>query len=60
MRPREKNPSKGDWASETDKIICEFEINLSNEEIRKINTNEYKSLVKKKSEKAALKYLVDK
>ena len=55
-----KSPIKGDWASETDKIIKQFDLNLSNQEILQMNAHKYKSLVRKKSKIAALTYLLDK
>ena len=33
------NPTKGDWASETDKILKQLDVNLSTQEIQEMNTN---------------------
>ena len=57
---QKRNPTKGDWASETEKIVHQLEVNLSDNEIQQMNTNKYKALVKKKSENAAFKYLYEK
>ena len=53
-------PTKGDWASETAKIIKSFEIQLTNQEIKKMKITQFKTLVKKKTEIAAFNYLCKK
>ena len=55
-----KFPTKGDRASETAKIITSLEIQLTNQEIKKMKINQFKTLVKKKTEIAAFTYLCKK
>ena len=55
-----KSPSKGDWASETAKIVHDFGIQLTNNEIKNMKVNQFKVLVKKKTYIAALNYLCKK
>ena len=55
-----KYPIRGDWASETAKVAEKLEIQLSHEDIKNMNRNQLKNMVKKKSEKAAFRYLCEK
>ena len=42
-----------------EKIVKQLEVNLSNDNIQQTNTNKYKTLVKKISKSAALKYIYE-
>ena len=53
LRAQEERPTKGDWFSETQKNIQEFEINLSNSEIRAMSKNKFHKITKLKTEKLA-------
>ena len=50
-------PRKGDWYSEVQIILKDFEIPLSEEGIKETKTNYFKKLVKQKSIQAGIRYL---
>ena len=55
-----KNPVKGDWASEVAQIVINFEINLSNHEIKHMKESQFKNLTKLQHKKAAFQYILNK
>ena len=57
LMAQKEQPRKGDWYSETQDILEEFELNISEEEIKRTPVNCFKKMVKKSSELAGLKYL---
>ena len=60
MRVKEKNPVQRDWASEVAQIVINFEINLSNHEIKHMKESQFKKLTKLQHKKAAFQYLLNK
>ena len=57
MKAQKFNPKRGDWYSEVQHILKEFEINLTEIEIKETQSMRFKALVKKSYVKAAIKYL---
>ena len=57
---QQKYPIRGDWASEINKVSETLEIKMSHQEILSMNRNQFKNLVKKKTEEAAFRYLCQK
>ena len=57
LMAQKKQPRKGYWYSEVQNIIKEFEMNVSEEDIKQIPTNSFKKMVKTGSKRAGLKYL---
>ena len=60
MSAQKSEPTKGDWYSEVQEIMKEFNIKLTEDEIRKTNENKYKKIVKEQTMKVAFKYLTSK
>ena len=54
---QKKQPRKGDWYSEIQGIIKEFELNLSEEDIKRIPTTIFKNLVKTSAKNSGFNYL---
>ena len=54
---QQNNPSKADWCLTVEEDLKELEIELNMSEIKNMSRNSFKSLVKKKSNAAAIKYL---
>ena len=54
---QKNQPRKGDWYSEVQNIIKDFEINITEEGIRRMPTNIFKKMVKTGAQSAGLKYL---
>ena len=50
-------PSNGDWFSDILKILNDFEIDISEEDLRNMSKNRFKSIVRQKTEIAGVKYL---
>jgi hypothetical protein len=57
LMAQKEQPRRGDWYSEIQNIIEEFELNISEEDIKRTPVNCFKKMVKKSSELAGLKYL---
>ena len=57
LMAQKKQPRKGDWYSEVQSIIKEFELHISEEDIKQIPTNIFKNMVKTGAQNAGLKYL---
>ena len=57
LKAQKSNPRRGDWYSEVQQILKEFEINLTEIEIKETQSMRFKALVKKSYVKAAIKYL---
>ena len=55
-----ENPTKGDWVSEVQNWIFEYEIGISFEEVLKIKKSKYEKIVSEKVHIEALQYLKDK
>ena len=55
---QKEQPVKGDWFSECNKILEEFEINLGSERIKTMSRQEFKRLTKDKSEERAFSELI--
>ena len=51
------SPKRGDWYSEVQSILKEFQINISEEEIKVTKVNHFKRLVKQKAIKTGINYL---
>ena len=60
LRAQEESPTKGDWFSETQKNIREFELNLSNSEIKAMSKDQFHKITKMKTEKLAWNNLREK
>ena len=54
------DPKKGDWYSEVRDILKEYDIQMSDEEIKKMPENIFKSFVKKQTYSVSLYYLQSK
>ena len=54
---QKEEPRRGDWYSETQTILKEFEISVTENEIVNMSQAVFKNIVKKKSLLAAIKYL---
>ena len=54
-----KNPTKGDWASSSIKLVEKFELNLNLKEIQYMKTSIYKKLVRRQMHKIAFKDLLE-
>ena len=52
-----KQPRKGDWYSEIQNILEEFELNMSEEEIKRTPVKCFKKMVKNSSSTTGRKYL---
>ena len=50
-------PRRGDWYSEIQTILKEFEIDISEKYIKQIKTSVFKNIVKQKSIESSMKYL---
>ena len=50
-------PSNGDWFSDILKILNDFEIDISEEDLKNMSKNRFKSIVRQKTEIAGVKYL---
>ena len=57
LMAQKKQPVKGDWYSEVQTIINKFELNISEEDIKKIPTTIFKNMVKTAAECARFRYL---
>ena len=57
LMAQKNQPRKGDWYSEVQSIITEFELHISEEDIKGIPTNIFKNMVKTGAQNAGLKYL---
>ena len=57
---QKEDPKKGDWYSEVRYFLTEYKINISDEQIKKMPINIFKSLVKKETFSASLTYLKSK
>ena len=57
MKAQKENPKRGDWYSEVQSILNEFEIELSEAQIKDISPHRFKSLAQKSVVKAAVSYL---
>ena len=57
LKAQKENPNRGDWYSEVQNILKEFDINLTETEIKKIQSTQFKALMKKKAVTAAINYL---
>lgn len=53
-----ENPKRGDWASTCRKNMKDLNVNLSNEEIRKMSKNVFKNLIRKKCKEKGFEYLM--
>ena len=53
-----ENPKRGDWASTCRKNMEDLNVNLSNEEIRKMSKNVFKNLIRKKCKEKGFEYLM--
>ena len=49
------SPTKGDWFSDVMKIMDEFQINKSEDDLKKTSTDIFKKIVRQKAEIAGLK-----
>ena len=52
-----KQPRQGDWYSEIQNILEEFELNISEDEIKIFPANQFKKMVKSSASIAGIKYL---
>ena len=50
LMAQQKHPVRNDWFSGVSKLLKEWQINYSLEEIRNMNRNKFKSITKKKAE----------
>ena len=60
LMAQKKEPRRGNWYSEIQLILKEFEIALSEKAIQELHTSAFKKLVKQKSVLAGVKYLESK
>ena len=60
LMAQKREQRRGDWYSEIQQTLKEFEIDLSEKSIKEIKTSSYKNLVKQKSVLAGIKYLESK
>ena len=54
LKAQKENPKRGDWYSEIQSILIEFEIELSEAQIKDISPHRFKSLARKSAVKAAI------
>ena len=54
---QKKEPRRGDWYSDVQSILAEFEIHISETYIREMKSNSFKKLVKQKAFEAGFRYL---
>jgi hypothetical protein len=54
-----KNPTKGDWASSSIKLVKTFDLNLNLKEIQDMKTSIYRNLVRRKMHKIAFNDLLE-
>ena len=57
LKSQLKNPVHGDWSKSCLKSLEDLEIDLSIEEIERMKEDNFRSMVRKKTEDSALKYL---
>ena len=57
---QKNEPTKGDWYSDVIKHLAEFEINMSEESIKKMPETTFKNFVRKQAVKATVDYLKQK
>ena len=57
LKSQMKNPVNGDWSKSCLKSLEDLEIDLSIEEIERMKEDNFRSMVRKKTEDSALKYL---
>ena len=57
LMAQKKHPKKGDWYSEIQCILKEFELNLCEEDIKRIPTTTFKNMVKTSAKDTGFKYL---
>ena len=57
---QKKEPRRGDWYSEVQNILKEFNITMSEKQMKETKTNSFKGIVKQKAFLAGKNYLLDK
>ena len=57
LMAQKSEPRKGDWYSDVKKYLIEFEMDISEENIKNMPELKFKSLVKKQANKASFNYL---
>ena len=57
LMAQKKEPRRGDWYSDVQNIIKEFNINMSEEQIKETKTNSFKGVVKEKAFLSGIRYL---
>ena len=60
LRAQGDTPVKGDWFSDSQTTLKEFNLNLSNSQIKGMSKNEFHKITKVTSEAQAFKYLTEK
>ena len=57
LMAQKKEPRRGDWYSEVQNILKEFNITMSEKQIEETKTNSFKGIVKQKAFLAGINYL---
>ena len=55
-----ENPKRGDWASTCRKNLEDLQINLSNEDMKKMSRNTFNNMIRRKCKEKAYEYLLQK
>ena len=57
LMAQKRQPRRGDWCSEIQTILEEFQLNLSEDEIKRIPASQFKKMVKSSASIAGIRYL---